>query len=346
MLVACGLSTATACGGSTRQGDLASAGAHAGSAAGSGASETGGDVQAAFGGSGGGASSGVAGGNDPEPARAGRDGEAGRGGTAGAGGCAPLLCDPPAPTIVGQPGDHFVPWGDSWFLTGCKATANGDCGTYAAACPSGGTVTRETFPINGTPGQHYKVTFAFNAVVELKQYTSGVRDAGNTDPAELEPSPADTFYRDGVPSDSAHNDWTLTVFDDKGLKGRQYHMNSAPPGLGAETGRTYLVSYRKAIVIVGGGKIVHEIADRDCLAVDNCGPGLNEASCPSPRNLPNEPNVLLPKTYEDPEDHELKPLSALSVSNPDGGQPWHSQLGHLTVQSIEQTNDPLSTNYP
>lgn len=292
------------------------------------------------------AGSGIAGTDHGSAGLSGRGGASdGRAGAGGLGGdCS--LCGDPAPTIVGEQGDHFVAWRDSWFLTGCKAVESGNCRTHAAQCPAGGSTTRETFPVNGTPGQRYKVTFTFSAVVETKEYTGGRRDAGSANPADAEPTPADTFYRDGHPSDSDYNTWRLTVFDDRGLIGRYYYLNSAPPGAGHESGRTYLVNFSKAIVIVGGGKLTHEIIDGDCLAVDNCGPGINAATCPAPRNLPGNLNLVLPETYEDAEDHKLKPLGALSVFNPNGGQPWHSQLGHLTVQSIEKTDDPLLMDYP
>ena len=195
-----------------------------------------------------------------------------------------------------------------------------------------------------TPG---RVTFTFNALVEAKSYEQGTRDAGSKPPPDLEHSPTDSFHRDGSPIPSGHNVWKLTVYDDKGAEARHYFMNSFPAG-GAwqDYDRLFQVSFTKSIVIVGGGFIEHAIQDPDCLTVDNCGAdGSVDGACLRPRSLLLEPMAQLPVKYEDPDDRRLKPTLELSAFNQELQQPWHSQLGHLTVTKIEATADPVSINY-
>jgi hypothetical protein len=248
-------------------------------------------------------------------------------------------------------------WKSSWFLTGCKTKQGNHCQTFTGTCRSPtsppevqGALTREIFPVEGVLGQHYKVTFMFNALVEAKAYEQGIRDAGSEVPADHERSTVDAFHRDGSPIPSGHNVWKLTVYDDKGAEARHYFMNSFPAGGPRpgywESDRLFQVSFTKSIVIVGGGFIEHAVQDPDCLTVDNCGPdGSGDGSCPDPRSLLLEPTAELPAKYEDPDDRRLKPTLELSAFNPKFHQPWHSQLGHLTVTQIEATTDPVSMNY-
>ena len=115
-----------------------------------------------------------------------------------------------------------------------------------------------------------------------------------------------------------------------------------------ERTQTYLLSYTKSIVVVGGGKVTHRIHEPNCRAADNCGALPPSGTvCESPRNLPNEPaDIALPAMYQDPTDNQLKPISelVLGVANP-MGQPWHTQLGHLSVLSVEITDEPVTHDF-
>ncbi len=255
-----------------------------------------------------------------------------------------MTCEAALKQVVSKPSNFGRSWDSSWFLTGCKEKDGAYCRAVVGTCPSGGTHTLETFPIGGIPGQHYKVTFQFNALAEAKQYMGGVYDAGRSpnNPGEI----WDSFHRDGTPLPSGYNAWQLSVYDDKGRLGRNYYMNSFP-GPGWESNRMFLLSFKKWIVIVGGGKITHLVEDSDCKSVNNCGAGsVPDDVCPEPRRLPgNDANTLLPAQYQDPADGMLKPTLELSPTSQNLEQPWHSQLGHLTVTKVEPTDDPVTMDY-
>jgi hypothetical protein len=250
-------------------------------------------------------------------------------------------------------------WKDSWWVTGCNVKAGHDCITVPdAQCHSsddaaGGTEgkgarTIEKFPVGGVAGQHYKVTFSFNAVTEAKKYDGGTRDVPGV-AADVESGVSDTFYRDGNSPASNYNVIKLTVFDDKNMPVRHFYMNSFPE-TSYESHRTFLASYKKVIVIVGGGHIEHLVQDSNCHAIDNCGPGnVPDDSCNGPRNLPGgDGTLMLPAKYKDPKDGTVKntPLVAPGIPGASLAQPWHAQAGHLKVTAIEATTDPVTMNYP
>ena len=279
------------------------------------------------------------------------------GGVAPNGGAAPdpvnSTCDAAClASVASQKSDFGMAWQSSWFLTGCEKKQGIDCVTVPT-CPHQGTtafedrgaVTEETFPIGGVKGQHYKVTFTFNGLASAKEYTDGTRDQGDAVPANPESATWDSFYRDGSPVPSNYDSWKLSVLDEAGKELRHYYMNSSPVGRGYESHRTFLLSYTKSIVVVGGGKVTHRIQDSNCHSIDNCGPGNVDDVCFAPRSLPNEPDVPVPAMYQDPADHQLKPTTELSELNPTLSQPWHSQLGHLTITSVEVTTDPVTKDY-
>ncbi len=256
--------------------------------------------------------------------------------------------------IVGAKSDFGLSWQSSWFLMGCKDKQGHDC-VNNPTCPNPdatnfedvGISTLETFPISGIPGQRYKVTFTFNGLASAKDYAGGKRDQGESVPVDVDTVTSDAFYRDGQPIRSNYDTWKLSVFDEHGVEVRHYFMNSFPLGMGFESHRTFLLGYTKSIVVVGGGKVTHFIHDPNCHSIDNCGPPNRPDDFCDARSLPNEPvNVLLPPMYQDPEDKMLKETSALSELNPTALQPWHSQLGHLTVTAVEATDDPVTTDYP
>ena len=118
----------------------------------------------------------------------------------------------------------------------------------------------------------------------------------------------------------------------------RFYMNSFPADQGFQSHRTFLLSYEKDIDVPGQGFIEYMIQDPNWRSMDNCGPGLHETTeCPSPRLLPNEPDVELPSSYAVPGPcgpiPEMRSLAELNVMGPPS-QPWHSQLGHLAVTNV------------
>jgi len=114
-------------------------------------------------------------------------------------------------------------------------------------------------------------------------------------------------------------------------------MNAYPTMSGAESHRTFLLSYEHTIDVPGRGFIEYHLSYLSCLMIDNCGPGVvGDETCDAARNIPNEPNLVLPPAYTEmarlPQPH-LVPLASLNVVT-GAHQPWHSQISHLTVTKV------------
>ena len=261
--------------------------------------------------------------------------------------------------VAGEKGDFGTPLESSWFIVGCLGRLDKVC-LNSSLCPNGnaasfedrGDVILQTFPVGGVPGQHYKVTFTFNAIAAAKVYQDGTRDQGNALPVDFQSVISDTFYRDGSPVVSNAEPWKLTVFDENGAEARHFYMNSFPPtslnpNFFGESDRTYLLSYTKSIVVIGGGKVSYLIADSNCQVNDNCGPGqVQNNDCRAPRNIPNEPaDTMLPAQYMHPTTKMLVPTADLSAMNDTAAQPWHAQLGHLTITAAEKTDQPVNHDF-
>jgi hypothetical protein len=235
-------------------------------------------------------------------------------------------------------------WKDSWWVTGCAEKHDHDCYTIAQ-CPAEGDRTKETFPVGGVAGQHYKVSFVYNGVNEGRGYQGGTKDKPVA--ADLNTiSNNDSFHRDGVANDSKYNELRLTVYDDKMVEARHYFMNSFSAA--QEQHFAFLSSYKKSIVIVGGGKIEHMVFDSNCHAIDNCNAGeVVGTTCNMPRRLPgDDAQLMLPPFYMNPNDgYKIVATNLISITAA-RTQPWKSQASHLKVTAIEATNDPVTMNYP
>ncbi len=312
-----------------------------------------------------GGTSGGAGGKGGAGGTPGTAGSAGTSGTAGAGGTGvpPATCTDPVACIdevanvnsdFGNPG-----WKSSWWVMGCGQKSAHDCISNGVSCNATdgagpedqGARTTEKWLLGGEKGQHYKVTFTFNGVVGGKIYTGGMRDAGALPANPYTNTPLDLFYRDGSSLVSNYDVWKLTVFDDAMQPVRHYYMNAgveANPGTW-ENHVTFLASYTKSIVVIGQGKIEHLIQDRNCHAIDNCGPDAVVGDvCPAPRKLPGaDANLLLPSKYKDPTDGIVKSTLLLESAYPSAtlAQPWHAQAAHLTITAITKTSDPVTKDY-
>jgi hypothetical protein len=258
----------------------------------------------------------------------------------------------------GNPG-----WKDSWWVTGCYKKQQHDCllnedaechSSDGAGVEDKGARTVETWKLGGEPGQKYKVSFEFNAVTEAKRYTGGSRDVQSVAGDPHTNTPLDMFYRGGTAPSTNYNVVKLTIYDNNMAAVSHYYMNAAPEGgdLGQWEGHyTFLASYKKSIVVVGGGKIEHKVQDTNCHAIDNCGPAaVSGTTCAASRKLPGASgDLMLPAKYKDPRDNMTKDTPQLAIGPYPGGgraQPWHSQAGHLKITAIEKTNDPIDMKYP
>lgn len=323
-------------GSSSTAGTMSTAGTTPGAGTSSTAGSSGGGTPGAGGSSGGTAGSGAGTGG-----AAGGTGGA-TGGSGGSGGA------PEAVTVdailSGESSYKNPGWKDSWWVTGCSSKHDHDCYTMEA-CPAGGSRTKETFPIGGKPGQKYKVSFTYNAVNEGRAYEGGTKDKPvAADLHNIDNN--DSFHRDGTAPVGNYNELKMTVYDDKGVEARHYYMNSFSKA--QENHFAFLSSYKKTIVIVGGGKIEHMVFDNNCHAIDNCNANTVAGStCNAPRRIPGgDGQLMLPPFYENPNDgNKIVATNLISITAA-RTQPWKSQASHLKVTAIEETNDPVTMNYP
>jgi hypothetical protein len=219
----------------------------------------------------------------------------------------------------------------------CYAQMAQDCVTIptGATCPnqSGpfemqGLTQTESFTLGGTSGTMYNLTFTVNGVAEAKYYMGGTRDAGNGVVA-LSPGGDDTFYQGGSPVAVEHyNIYKMVVKKPDGSELQHYYLNSFPQTTTAyENHQTFLIHYTKTIPVVGGGSIDLYVSDSNCRAVDNCGPGVYAGTCTASRNVPAEPNLVIPTMYMGKMTTNINVLTHTT-------QPWHSQIIHITVTGV------------
>ena len=243
--------------------------------------------------------------------------------------------------IAGLKSNFGFQWKDSWFISGCQVKQGHDC-VNIQSCPNGqaanfedrGLVIKELFPLGGKKGTTYAVSFIFHAISEGKFYAGGTREAGNAVPANIDSDVLDTFHVGGAPVISNYNVFRIRVLDSAMFEIGRYYMNSFPPASGAESHRTFRLGYSKTIDVVGGGFVEYLIEDSNCHSIDNCGPGnVSDTVCNAGQSIPNEPNIALPPQYMDPSLQKVVPLALLNSVN-GATQPWHAQIGHLTITSV------------
>ena len=241
---------------------------------------------------------------------------------------------------------------DSVMLFGCYSNAAQDCITNApgTTCPASqgtavpleqqGLITHEYFQIGGTVGTMYTMKLQANGILEAKYYENGTRFVGNADPANPDvPNGTDTFYTGGDPVNiENYNVYKITVYNPPdpgsdagyGSEVQHYYVNSFPKtATPYENHQTFPIAWVHDIPIPGGGVIEYLTEDRNCHAVDNCGIGARSTSCAvsAGRNVPNEPNFMVPMTYMG------QMVSSLNTRN-GANQPYHAQIVHLTVLSV------------
>ncbi|MEN9579932.1 MAG: hypothetical protein RJA70_2941 [Pseudomonadota bacterium] len=313
-------------------GGFANAGSPGAGGANGGAS--GGSVQAGAGGAGGVAEAGGAGGIG------GADGGAvAQGGGGQAGACVSVDC------IAGTKNEFGFALKDSYFLTPCFDPSGVLCNTIASAqprsnpvggCPNQdapefedvGFAFKEMFSLGGEPGRTYGITIVVNGVTEGKVYEGGKRDAGDTPPADpnLEAG-IDTFYVGGKAVPSHYNVVRMRILQaDKTTEVARYYLNSFPDK-SFEKQETFLIGYTKTIDVPGGGFVEYLTQDMNCQDINNCGAGPRKGKECIGRNVPNEPNLVLPATFGG------RPIAEINVMT-QGMQPWHSQIIHVTVTDV------------
>jgi hypothetical protein len=238
----------------------------------------------------------------------------------------------------------------------CYSQEAQDCITNApgTSCPNQdttlpfeqqGLTTHEYFTVGGTPGAMYNVTLQVDGISEAKYYEKGTRAAGTMDPTNAQGADGtDTFYTGGdAVNVENYNIYKITVFyppdgganlpdggANTGTELQHYYLNSFPQtNTPYEDHQTFPISYSHVIPVVGGGTIEYSTADRNCHAVDNCGPGVGNSPCAisAGRNVPNEPNLVVPTMYMG------QPVSGLNTRN-GAAQPFHAQIIHVTVTAV------------
>ena len=147
----------------------------------------------------------------------------------------------------------------------------------------------------------YNLTFTVNGIAEAKYYMNGTRDAGTGVVANAQDAAGtDTFYRGGAPVAVEHyNIYKMIVkkpdgsgapallpelvpADDDGLR----EPSDVPDPLPEDHPRSW-----------AAGSVELYVSDSNCRAVDNCGPGVYAGTCTASRNVPAEPNLVIPQTY-------------------------------------------------
>jgi len=241
--------------------------------------------------------------------------------------------------VTGKPNDAGDSFMSSFFLLPCYGQQAQDCLTLpnGMACPnqSGafeqqGFTQTQKFTLGGTSGTMYNMTFTLNGISEGKYYQGGKRDAGDAAVANADgDAGTDTFYTGGMPVAQEHyNIYKMTVKKPDGTELQHYYLNSFPPNVGRyENHNTFALHYTKTIPIVGGGSIELFIGDSNCHAVDNCGPGEFNGSCTKSRNIPSEPNLVIPTKYQGKNVADLNTITGAK-------QPYHAQLIHITVTAV------------
>jgi len=233
-------------------------------------------------------------------------------------------------------------WKSSWFIRGCSNRVGYECiGT--AACPNvnapkfedRGWVVTELFPIGGSVGTTYAVTFQVNGISEAKYYEGGTRDAGDIIPMNVDSADLDMFYRGGTPSaNSNYGVLRMRILDPSKKEIARYYLNSAPANSGMESHRTFHLSYSKIIDAPGGGFAEYLTQDSNCHSIDNCNDGdVSPAQCVAPRGIPHEEDNPLPPWGPDPTTGKAVPLATLNSIN-GATKPWHSQIVHLTITQM------------
>jgi hypothetical protein len=161
-----------------------------------------------------------------------------------------------------------------------KASADGyDCPNIGP-CTGNKVTWTKTFPIAGTSGQKYNMTFHVYGVVEPYNYVNATRDQGNNTSVTQS---LDLFAKGGTlqPANGNgydYNSYQVDVYPaGTGMMPDTYYLNSVDnadnPHVNTNTTQhtTFPIDYSKTIPIYGGGQITFTTFDSNCVQVMNCG---------------------------------------------------------------------------
>jgi hypothetical protein len=246
-------------------------------------------------------------------------------------------------SVAGVPNVNGDKLKDSWMMFPCYAQASQDCQTNmpGTACPNQdqtlpfenqGLQIDQSFVLGGDPNTMYNLTIQVNGITEGKYYENGVRADGDAAPADVNVATGlNTLYTGGNPVNfENYNVYKLTVQDGAGNEIEHYYLNSMPKvATPYENHNSFPEGYTATIPVMGGGTILYHEADRNCRAIDNCGPGSRSTSCgvSAGRNIPNEPDVQIPSTFNGIPMSSFNTLSGTT-------QPFHAQAIHITVTAV------------
>jgi hypothetical protein len=162
------------------------------------------------------------------------------------------------------------------FLVPCNGGASSGYDCSNAGCTAGSVTVTKQFPIGGTPGTVYDVTFHAYGVVEGYRYDGGTRDQGTTLQMQVAEG-NDLFHRGGMQLVSGssgydYNTMQLDVFPEVTGEANRYFFNSipVPPGDPSASHLTFIIDYMKTIKITGGGMLTFSSFDSNCRLVMNC----------------------------------------------------------------------------
>jgi hypothetical protein len=173
----------------------------------------------------------------------------------------------------------------------CGASHSGyDCDNVGC---SGGTVTHTTtYPIKGTTGAIYSVTFNVRGIVEAYAYVGGTRAAGTASVSQRATN-GGLFCSGGTqePSGSGndYNTYELDVSPPVAGETNVYYLNSVISGENPHTSSatqhlTFDINYNATIKVTGGGTLTFKTYDSNCKQVQNCGPTQGN-QCQAPRSV-------------------------------------------------------------
>jgi hypothetical protein len=243
--------------------------------------------------------------------------------------------------IAGIPNQFSETMASSYFLVPCYATLVQDCSTIPTGMVCGnqnapfeqqGWTQTEVFRIGGQTGSSYGITLNVNGIVGAKYYAGGTRDGGDTIVTNAQdPGGSDTFYRGGSPVPVEHYGiYKMTVKDAAGTEVNHYYLNSFPQTTVAyENHQTFPIHFAKTIVVPGGGTVEYFIGSSNCRMINNCGPGIYTGTCTASRNIPGEPNFVVPTMYMGGAVQSLNLVNGAS-------QPFHAQIIHVTVTAVSK----------
>ena len=252
--------------------------------------------------------------------------------------CDADVVDRSAETVGAEPNEYGVAWRDAFMFAPCtRLYEGGQCLAINQdqICPGAqpnfedsGYRAQQVFEIGGTLGATYTVRLLVNGIVGGKYYQNGSRDNGEDYSNPDRPEGTDTFYRGGEPVPSNFGVYKITVRNPDGAKRAHYYLNSFPEDSGFEARRTFPIAFEKEIDVRGGGTVEYLVQVSGCRSYDNCGPGVHGGDvCPEPRNIPNEPGLMLPESYLG------QSLSELNVRT-GALQPFSAQAIHIRVTEV------------